>query len=148
MIIYSVLEKYYNYDDQYYYDTEGYSKIKKHFTEKSDADAYKAKLDLDYIKEIESFEDEIRYDNSEQYGETFVTINIDKFENFLKSKDKFVKSLKLDKEKIKLILKDVENFGVLENKKIHELFKILYEKGILKVNLYEIVTAELSNIFS
>ena len=49
---------------------------------------------------------------------------------------------------IKLILKDVENFGVLENKKIHELFKILYEKGILKVNLYEIVTAELSNIFS
>lgn len=31
MIIYSVLEKNYNYDDQYYYDTGGYSKIQKTF---------------------------------------------------------------------------------------------------------------------
>lgn len=145
MIIYSVLEKNFEYDDQYYYDTEGYSKIKKHFTEKSDADAYKEKLDLNYINEISEFyNSEIKFD---EYN-CFITIDSDKFEEFMLSKDKFVKSLKLNEEKIKLILEDVENFEVIENKKIHKLFRTLYEKKILDVNLYEIVTAELSNIFS
>lgn len=145
MIIYSVLENNFEYDDQYYYDTEGYSKIKKHFTEESDARAYKEKLDLDYINSISDlYDSEIKFD---EYN-CFITIDQDKFIEFMLSKDKFVKSLKLSKEKVETIVEDVENFGILENKKIRELFKILYEKEILDVNLYEIVTAELSNIFS
>lgn len=145
MIIYSVLEKNYSYDDNYYYDTEGYSKIKKHFTEESDAEVYKEKLDLGYINSISDlYDSEIKFDECN----CFITIDSDKFEEFMLSKDKFVKSLKLNEEKIKSILEDIENFGVLENKEIHKLFRILYEKEILVVNLYEIVTAELSNIFS
>lgn len=145
MIIYSVLEKNFEYDDQYYYDTEGYSKIKKHFTEESDAEAYKKKLDLNYINSISDlYDSEIKFDEYD----CFITIDEDKFEEFMLSEDKFVKSLKLSKEKIEAILEDVENFGVLENEKIRKLFEILYEKEILSVNLYEIVTAELSNIFS
>lgn len=145
MIIYSVLENHFEYDDQYYYDTEGYSKIKKHFTEEPDAEAYKEKLDLDYINSISDlYDSEIKFDEYD----CFITIDQDKFEEFMLSKDKFVKSLKLNEKKIKSILEDIENFGVLENKKIHKLFRTLYEKKILDVNLYEIVKAELSNIFS
>lgn len=124
---------------------EDIQKYKKHFTEESDAEAYKKKLDLNYINSISDlYDSEIKFDECD----CFITIDEDKFEEFMLSEDKFVKSLKLSKEKIEAILEDVENFGVLENEKIRKLFEILYEKEILSVNLYEIVTAELSNIFS
>lgn len=151
MIIYSVLEVNFDYND-YYYDTGSYSTVLKAFTELPDAKNYVDELNFKFIKESFNYKYPELGITSGKRNTTYITLNKEKWND---SKDILIERFNLTKDFICLVTENVDRsnelddaFNKLNKNIVVELFKFMGEKSIIVFNLYEIAECELVNIFS
>lgn len=154
MIIYSVLEVNFDYnnDYHYYYDTGTYSTVLKAFTELSDAENYVDELNFKFIEKSFDYKYPELGIASGKRNTTFITLNKEKWND---SKDILIEKFNLTEDFICLIAENVDKcnelddaFNKLNKNIVVELFKFMSEKSIIVFNLYEIAECELVNIFS
>lgn len=145
MIIYSVLENNFDYNDNYYYDTGNYSNLQKAFTELVDAENYINELNLQFIKyQYNSKYFDLGISSGKEYT-THITFNEDEWIN---NKNILIEKFNLNESFIYSVIEDIDVFGKLNKEIAVELFKFLSEKSIIVFNLYKIAECELVNIFS
>lgn len=154
MIIYSVLEVNFDYDNDYhyYYDTGTYSTVLKAFTELLDAKNYINELNFKFIEESFDYKYPELGITSGKRNTTYISFNKEKW---IDNKNLLIEKFNLSENFIYLIAENLDRsnelddaFNKLNKNIVVELFRFLSEKSIIVFNLYEIAECELVNIFS
>lgn len=154
MIIYSVLETNFEYNNDYhYYSYNGsYLTVLKAFTELSDAENYVDELNFKFINLSLDFTNIELGITSGNRNTTYISLDKEKW---IDNKNLLIEKFNLTEDFIYLIAENIDDcnklddaFNKLNKNIVVELFKFMSEKSIIVFNLYEIAECELVNIFS